>query len=69
MGDGLPGVIRGYPVDLVYDEVAFIAYYFHWNYNDIMSMDHAERRKWCKIISKMNAQMNEKAKELSEASG
>ena len=69
MGAGLPGVNRGYPVDLVYDEVAFIAYHFHWNYNDIMSMDHAERRKWCKIISKMNAQMNEKAKELSEASG
>jgi Family of unknown function (DUF6760) len=50
--------MRGYPVDQIYDEVAFIAYHFHWSRDDILGMVHSERRRCCEEISKLNAQEN-----------
>jgi hypothetical protein len=49
----------GYPLKLVYEEVAFIAYNFHWSFNEILNMDHQERRKWCEEISKINKLRND----------
>lgn len=51
-------MIKGYPVDKIYEEVAFIAYYFHWSYESIMSMEHEERLRWCREISKINKRLN-----------
>jgi hypothetical protein len=42
----------------LYAEIAFIAYYFHWPYPDILEMEHAERRRWCKQISAINKTIN-----------
>lgn len=44
----------GYPLDQLHKEVAFIAYYFHWGYEDVMNMPHEERRRWCEEISDIN---------------
>ena len=60
-GDGR-GIV-GYPVDRIYEEVAFIAYYFHWSQAEIMSMEHRERRKWCEEISRINRTLNEEKKD------
>ncbi|WP_087566831.1 MULTISPECIES: DUF6760 family protein [Paenibacillus] len=43
----------------MYEEVGFIAYYFHWTHDDIMNMEHAERRRWCDEISRINRKMND----------
>jgi hypothetical protein len=51
--------VTGYPLARLYEEVAFIAYYFHWNYDDVMLMPHAERRKWCEEISSINSRIGE----------
>jgi len=53
------GPLVAYPLDRIYEEVGFIAYYFHWPHDDIMDMDHRERRRWCEEISKMNRKLNE----------
>lgn len=42
----------------LYREIAFIAYHFHWPYQDILALEHAERRRWCEEISRINEQMN-----------
>jgi hypothetical protein len=55
------GGIVGYPLDRLYGEVAFLAYHFHWPYEEIMQMEHRERRRWCEEISKINKQLNEQA--------
>jgi len=55
--------MKSYPFDKLYEEVAFIAYHFHWNHNDIMGMEHEERRKWCEEISKINLKLNKSLKE------
>jgi len=44
----------GYPLDRIYEEVAFIAYHFHWSFEDIVNMEHRERQKWCEEISRIN---------------
>jgi len=49
----------------VYEEVAFIAYHFHWAYETIMDMEHRERQKWCNEISQINQKMNSDNKTLS----
>jgi hypothetical protein len=35
----------------VYEEAAFIAYYFHWDMKDILQMEHRDRLRWCEEIS------------------
>ncbi|MFF2091003.1 DUF6760 family protein [Paenibacillus sp. NPDC058174] len=47
----------------MYEEVGFIAYYFHWSHDDIMNMEHAERRRWCEEISRINRKMNDETTE------
>ncbi|MBD2867590.1 DUF6760 family protein [Paenibacillus arenilitoris] len=53
------GPLLGYPADRLYEEVGFVAYYFHWSHDDIMNMEHAERRRWCDEISKINRKLND----------
>ncbi|MGV2287323.1 DUF6760 family protein [Trinickia sp. YCB016] len=43
--------------DQLYEEIAFVAYHFHWSYGEILAMEHAERRRWCDEISKINQTM------------
>jgi hypothetical protein len=38
--------------------VAFIAYYFHWSPEEIMLMEHADRRGWVAAISSINGSVN-----------
>lgn len=34
--------------------MAFIAYHFHWGPDDLLTLEHAERRRWCREISRIN---------------
>ncbi|MCR5654155.1 MAG: hypothetical protein K6G07_00725 [Lachnospiraceae bacterium] len=38
--------------------MAFISYYFHWPEAEVLALDHATRRRWCKEISTINASLN-----------
>ena len=38
--------------------MAFISYYFHWSEDDVMKIEHARRRKWCREISSINESLN-----------
>jgi hypothetical protein len=41
--------------------VAFIAYHFHWSQEEIMLMEHADRRNWVAAISSINSSVNASA--------
>ncbi len=46
--------------------MSFISYYFHWGQDEVMSLEHAERRRWCSEISSINKSLNpSKKKEKS----
>jgi len=49
----------GYPLDRLYEEVAYIAYYFHWPMDQVLEMEHGERRRWVEEIAKINRQIND----------
>ena len=34
--------------------MGFIAYYLHWPYDEILALDHRERRRWVEEISGIN---------------
>jgi len=51
----------------LYEEVAFIAYHFHWPFEEIINMEHKERNRWCDEISRINKRLSgEKQKSILE---
>lgn len=54
--------MTGYPLKELYEEIAFIAYHFKWNHDEIMAMEHRDRRRWCEEISRINKLQNEAPK-------
>jgi hypothetical protein len=48
----------GYPSKRLFEEVAYIAYHFHWSQDEIMQMEHRERQRWVAEIARINQQLN-----------
>jgi hypothetical protein len=42
----------------LYEEVAFVAYHFHWPHDDVLNLEHAQRRRWVQEISAINDRIN-----------
>jgi hypothetical protein len=42
----------------LYEEVAFIAYHFHWPPETVLGLEHGDRRKWVGEISAINQRVN-----------
>ena len=61
-GDERPGGLTGYPSEVLYEEVAFVAYYLHWPHEEIMALDHRERQRWVREVSRINQRLNDSAK-------
>jgi hypothetical protein len=53
--------VIGHPSDELFEEVAYVSYYFHWPYEDVLGLDHRERRQWVHEISKINERLNQEA--------
>jgi hypothetical protein len=51
--------MTSYPLDKLFQEVAFIAYHFHWSKDEILEMPHSERHQWIQEISDVNRRINE----------
>lgn len=52
-----------HPTDRLFEEVAFVAYYFNWSHDDILDLPHWERHRWCDEISTINEEVNESNEE------
>ena len=53
------GGIVSYPLEQLYEEVAYIAYHFHWPLKDILEMEHRDRRQWAERITEINRKLTE----------
>lgn len=49
----------GYPSDRLFEEVAYIAYHFHWSHQEIMALEHHQRQTWVRTIAQINERSNE----------
>jgi len=38
--------------------MAFLSYYFHWSSEEVLGMEHLERRRWCQRLSKINKKLS-----------
>jgi hypothetical protein len=45
--------------------VAFIAYHFHWSHDEILALEHRDRRRWCEAISAINRRLTGQPAERS----
>jgi hypothetical protein len=57
-GDERGGGVLGYPLVPLHEEVAFIAYHFHWPPEAILALEHRDRRRWVEEISAINRRVN-----------
>ncbi|MEE8470679.1 MAG: DUF6760 family protein [Dehalococcoidia bacterium] len=51
--------MAGYPLEALFEEVAYIAYYFHWPLREILELEHEERREWVEQIAEINRRLDE----------
>ena len=35
-----------------------MGYYMHWSHQELMNLDHKERRRWCKEVSNINKKIS-----------
>ena len=48
-----------YAADRLHEEVAYVAYHFHWHREQILDLEHHERRSWVREIARINTRVNE----------
>ena len=46
--------------------MSFLFYYFHWSNDEVMNMDHLERRRWCRQVSQINKKLSKEDKNRIE---
>ena len=55
--------MTGHPSDRLFEEVAYVAYHFHWPHDEVMGLEHHERRRFIAEIARINERLNEEAQE------
>lgn len=41
----------------MHEEIAYVAYHFHWSLDDLLDLEHPERRRWADEIARINTRM------------
>ena len=47
-----------YAPDRLHEEMSYIAYHFHWSLDELLDLEHADRRRYADEIAKINTRMN-----------
>lgn len=47
-----------YAADRLYEEVAYVAYHFHWSMDEILDMEHPTRLRFVDEIAKINRRIS-----------
>ena len=47
-----------YAADRLWEEVAYVAFHFHWSFEEILELEHSTRRQLIGEISKINERLN-----------
>lgn len=51
--------MKTYAPEDLRSELAYIAYHFHWSHDQLLDMDHIERRSWISQITLINRRLAE----------
>ena len=58
-----------YGTDQLFDEVSYVAYHFHWPFDQILDPEHPVRREFVRRIGAINTAINVSAESSDEADG
>ena len=47
-----------YPQERLYQEMTFLSYYLHWSRDEVMNLNHLERRRWWREVSAVNKKLS-----------
>jgi hypothetical protein len=50
-----------YDPDRLFEEIAYIAYHFHWSLEEILDLEHPLRRRFVEEIGQINRRLAEEA--------
>lgn len=53
------------PVDRLWEEIVYIAYYLHWSFDSILELDHISRARVIEEIGNINARISSSPDESS----
>ncbi|WP_436772336.1 DUF6760 family protein [Yinghuangia sp. YIM S09857] len=45
-----------YAPDRIHEEVAYLAYHFHWSLDDLLDLEHADRLTYVAQVARLNSQ-------------
>jgi hypothetical protein len=48
-----------YATDRLYEEVAYVAYHFHWSLEEILDLEHPLRQRFVEEIGRINRRLAE----------
>ena len=48
-----------YATDRLFEEVAYVAYHFHWSMDEILDLEHRDRQAFAAEISSINRRLTE----------
>jgi hypothetical protein len=51
-----------YPPEALHAELAFLAYYLHWSRDELLGLEHSERRRWVEHVSRINDDLTQEAR-------
>ncbi|MER6960289.1 DUF6760 family protein [Streptomyces sp. NPDC001858] len=43
-----------YAVERLYEEIAYLAYHFHWPLEELLDLEHPERQRYVEQIARFN---------------
>ena len=48
-----------YATERLYEEVAYVAYHFHWSLDEILEMEHPLRQRFVEEIGRINQRLSD----------
>lgn len=48
-----------YATDRLFEEVAYVAYHFHWSFEELLDLEHPVRRRFIEEIDRLNQRATE----------
>lgn len=48
-----------YATQRLHEEVAYVAYHFHWSLDDILDLEHADRQRYVSEIARINTRISQ----------
>lgn len=53
--------MMGYPSDRLFEEVAHLAWHFHWPQDEILRLEHRDRQRWVAEAARIHRRLQEES--------